>query len=105
MYIPGKIEEMISGYYDEIKITQQALFFFSVITIIPALMIFLTLVIKSRLNRWLNIVIGLLHICIGIVAIIDSTWSFWFFYCILLMLVATLIVIYSLKWPKFDVTN
>jgi uncharacterized membrane protein HdeD (DUF308 family) len=105
MFIPGKIEEMISGYNDEIQITQQALLFFSVVTIIPALMIFLTLVIKSKLNRWLNIVMGLLHICIGIAAIIDSTWSFWFFYCILLMLVATLIVTYSLKWPKYDLTN
>ena len=105
MYVPGKINEMISGFYDEIQITQVTLFFLSAVTIIPALMIFLTLVIKTKVNRWLNLVIGLLHICIGVVAIIDSNWTFWIFYCSLLICVAALIVIYSLKWPKADLTK
>jgi len=105
MYVPGKINEMISGFYDEIRITQVILFALSAVTIIPALMIFLTLSIKAKVNRWLNIVFGMLHICVGVVAIIDSTWAFWTFYCSLLICVAALIVIYSWKWPKADLTN
>lgn len=100
MYIPGKINEMNSGFYDEIQITQLTLLTFSAITIIPALMIFLTLIIKENVNRWLNIIIGLLHIGVGIVAIIDFTWPFWIFYNSLLICVATLIVANAWRWQK-----
>lgn len=99
MYVPGKINEMISGFYGEIQITKVTLFVLSAITIIPALMIFLTFAIKVKVNRWLNIVVGLFHIIVGIVAITSFTWPFWIFYCGLLILAAALIVIYAWKWP------
>ena len=105
MYIPGKINEMNSGFYDEIQITQLTLLTFSAITIIPALMIFLTLIIKENVNRWLNIIIGLLHIGIGIVAIIDFTWPFWIFYNSLLICVATLIFVNAWRWQKDSVNG
>jgi len=105
MYIPGKINEMNSGFYDEIQITQLTLLTFSAITIIPALMIFLTLIIKENVNRWLNIIIGLLHIGVGIVAIIDFTWPFWIFYNSLLICVATLIVVNAWRWQKDSVNG
>ncbi|MES0491767.1 MAG: DUF6326 family protein [Leptospirales bacterium] len=100
MYVPGKINEMISGFYGEIQITQMSLFIFSAITIIPALMIFLTLILKEKVNRWSNLIIGALHIVVGGAAIFDSNWTFWIFYCSLLICVATLIVVYAWRWQQ-----
>lgn len=98
MYIPGKIDEMNSGLYDDITMTDMTLLVISAITLIPAMMIFLTLVIKENINRWLNILLGLFHIAIGIIAIVDFNWPFWIFNCALLIGLATLIVVYSWRW-------
>ncbi|NNF97759.1 MAG: hypothetical protein HKM93_00110 [Desulfobacteraceae bacterium] len=105
MYMPGKINEMISGFYSEIQITQLSLFTLSAVTIIPALMIFLTLIIKERVNRWVNIIMGMLHIGIGIMSIAAYSWTFWIFYCGLLICVAALIVLVAWRWPKTHVTG
>lgn len=100
MYVPGKIQEMLSGIMDGVAITQVSLLVVAFITIIPAFMIFLTLVVSDKANRWLNIILGFLHIAIGVINLIGATWTFYIFYGILLILIAILIVVYAWKWRK-----
>jgi len=100
LYMPGKIQEMMSGVMDGIELTQVSLLVVAIVTIIPTFMIFLSLVLKAKVNRWLNIILGILHIAIGVANLVGATWAYYIFYGISLLLVAILIVVYAWKWPK-----
>ena len=65
-------------------------------------MIFLSLVVSAKVNRWLNIIFGILHIAIGVVNLVGATWTYYIFYGISLLLVAILIVVFAWKWPNDD---
>ena len=99
LYMPEKIETIMSGVMDCILVTQLSLLIIAVVTIIPACMIFLSLVLNAKPNRILNIVLGLCHIGIGIVNLVGSTWYFYILYGVLLILVAILILLTAWTWP------
>lgn len=98
LYIPGEIQDMLSGVMDGIIVTQVSLLVIAIITIIPAFMIFLSLVVSAKVNRLLNIILGILHIAIGVVNLVGATWAYYIFYGISLTLIAILIVVYAWKW-------
>jgi uncharacterized membrane protein HdeD (DUF308 family) len=93
---------MMSGAMDGVEVSQVSLLVVAIITIIPAFMIFLSLVVRANVNRWLNIILGILHIAIGVVNLVGATWAYYIFYGISLTLVAILIVVFAWKWPKND---
>ena len=99
MFIPGVVDDMMSGILEGIPLSPLLLFVFSAITIFPAFMIFLSLLLPAKLNRWLNAIIGLIYMIISVNSLIGHVWAFWIFYCIILTLVTVIIVIYSWKWP------
>ena len=103
LYTPGKIQEMMSGVMDGgvgLIVTQVSLLVAAIIAIIPAFMIFLSLVVKAKANRWLNIILGILHIALGVFNLVGATWAYYIFYGISLTLIAILIVVYAWKWPN-----
>ena len=105
LFMPGVVNDMMKGITEGTQLTQASLLITSIITIIPALMIFLSLIVLPKINRWLNIVVGVLYVGISVYSLIGHTWAFWMFYCTLLFLVAGLIVVYSWKWPKADLND
>ena len=58
----GLIEEVIAGEVSGIEITQVFLFGISVYIAIASVMVFLSLVLRPRVNRWANIVLPILYI-------------------------------------------
>lgn len=59
---PGSLQQMMTGYAGEIKITQSLLFVFAILLEIPIAMIFLSRVLKKSVNRILNIAASLITI-------------------------------------------
>jgi len=104
LYMPGVLNDMMSGISEGMQLSQSTLLGISIISIIPALMIFISLTLTAIVNRWVNIIIGFVYILISITSLIGHAWAFWIFYCTLLTIVAALIVIYSWKWPS-DISN
>ena len=104
LYMPETIQDMMSGLIMDgtMEVTQLSLLVISIITIIPAFMIFLSLVLSAKVNRWLNIIFGILHIVIGVVNLSDATWAYYIFYGISLVVIAILIVVYAWRWPQND---
>ena len=103
LYTPGKIQEMMSGVMDGgvgLIVTQVSLLVAAIIAIIPAFMIFLSLVVKAKANRWLNIILGILHIAIYVFNLVGATWAYYILYGISLTLISILIVVYAWKWPN-----
>ena len=99
LYLPEKIQVIMSGVIDGFEVTQMSLLLIAVVTIIPACMIYLSLILNVKANRLLNIVLGIFHIIIGVVNIVGTTWYFYILYGVLLIIVAILIVLNAWKWP------
>lgn len=99
LLIPGVINDMMNGIIEGTKITGLALLTYSIITIIPAVMIFLSIVLSARINKWFNLIFGIVYFLIGMISLTGHIWPFWIFYCSLLILISTIIIIFSWKWP------
>jgi len=63
-YAPGNLEELISGEIAGIKMTQSMLFGSAILMVIPSVMIFLSLVLRAKANRLVNIILGIIYLVI-----------------------------------------
>lgn len=101
LYAPGKVDSLISG---ENNLSSPTLLLIaSIILAIPSLMIFLSLSLKPNLNKWLNIVFGLMFTLMMLLIAVTSItpwYSFYVFYAILESILTATIVWYAFKWPK-----
>jgi uncharacterized protein DUF6326 len=96
----GLIEDVIAGEVSGIKITQVFLFGVSVYIAIASVMVFLTLVLKPRVNRWTNIVLPTLYIVSIVASVIGDDWAYFYFLSIAESAVLLLIIWYAWTWPK-----
>lgn len=100
LYAPGKVDSLITG---ENNLSSPTLLLIaSIILAIPSLMIFLSLILKPNLNKWLNIVFGLLFtLMMLLIAFLSLTpwYSFYVFYAVLESILTATIVWYAFKWP------
>ena len=101
LYPPDQIQELIHGKtrLDE----PMKLFAASILMTIPSLMIFLSLALKANVNRWLNIIFGVIFTAIMVLIAISSSGSWWTFYIYLAIVESTLtllIVWFAWNWPR-----
>ncbi len=70
--------------------------------IVPSLMPFLALVLPVRLNRWLNIIFGVVYslIMIAVIVAFKGGWYFYIMYGVIEVILTLLIVWYAWTWPK-----
>jgi hypothetical protein len=100
LYVPGTLEEIIAGKMGPFPTTQVSLLLAMTLMMIPGLMIFLSLALKAKWNRWTNIIVGILKIVVVLGAIIGESWAFYIFATIVEVVLLSLIVWYAWKWPK-----
>jgi hypothetical protein len=97
---PGQIQEVISGEISGIKITQVFLLGTSLYIAIASAMVFLSLVLRPRVNRWTNIVLPILFIVSIAASVIGETWAYFIFLSIMEIALLLLIVWYAWTWPR-----
>ena len=56
MFKPGTVEELVGGSLEGIIFTQEFLFSAALLMALPSIMIFLSLTLKAKLNRIVNII-------------------------------------------------
>jgi predicted tellurium resistance membrane protein TerC len=69
----------------------------------PSFMVLLSLTLKARVNRLVNIVVGILHVLVllGTQFVGEGeTWFYWRLYELLEALFLALIIWTAWKWPK-----
>lgn len=101
LYIPGQVESLISG--ENALNSPLKLFIASIILAIPPIMIFLSLVLKPRLNRILNIILGSFFTVMMVSIAINSLTPWYAFYVFLAIIEAilTFIIVWkAFKWPR-----
>ena len=104
LYRPGQMEEVMAGRMGPFPVTQASLLLASILMLIPAVMVFLSLALKPRVGRWVNIILGVLYTAVNIGNLVGETWAFYILYGILEMALTLLIVWYAWKWrnPRAD---
>ena len=101
LYVPKKLEGMIGG--SSLLDNPIKLFAASLLLAIPAVMVFLSIVLRPRINRILNISFGLfftiIMVLIGLFSI--APWgTFYVFLALVESIITSLIVWYAWTWPK-----
>lgn len=101
LYVPKKVEGLIDG--NNLLDNPTKLFFAALLLAIPALMVFLSILLKASLNKWLNIYVGIFFtiIMVFVAASSFSPWrTFYVFLAILESIITSLIVFYAWNWTK-----
>jgi cbb3-type cytochrome oxidase subunit 3 len=98
LFRTGQIEEMISGRMGPFPVTQGSLLSASILMMIPAVMVFLSLTLKPKINRWVNIILGVLYTFVNISNLIGETWVYYIFSGVVEIVFTFLIVGYAWKW-------
>jgi hypothetical protein len=96
----GYINEMIAGKIGPFEVSQGLLAAFGMLMIIPALMVSACLFLKASINKWVNIVAGILYALVNIGNLIGETWAYYWIYGIIELLITVLIIIVAFKWEK-----
>lgn len=102
LYQPGKLQGMIAGRTALGAVSQGALLGMATVMAIPSLMAFLSLVLPSGVNRWLNIILGAAYTVIMILAI-QGSWHFYVFSGLIEIILTALIVWFAWTWPKHPI--
>lgn len=103
---PGTIENTMRLETPMGPATPGLLVIFSVLLIIPTLMIFLSFLLKPLLNKWLNIVLGFLYALISVLIIssqIGNQWyAFYVLYNVVEIFIFATIIWHAWTWPKTE---
>ena len=103
LYVPGALQKMLEGKMGPLgPTTQGVLLGTSLMMAIPSVMVFLSLALKPNLNRWLNIILGVIYTVIILITMWD--WAFYIFLGIVEVVLTALIVWYAWTWPKQEAT-
>ena len=101
LYVPEKVNSLLTG--ENILDSPTKLLIASIVLAIPSIMIALSIILKPKINRILNIVFGTLFTLMMVLIAISSLTSWYRFYvflAILESLITFLIVVYAWKWPR-----
>jgi preprotein translocase subunit Sec61beta len=95
------IEEVLTGEMAGIQITPEFLVAAAILMAIPIFMIFLSLILPAKVNRWVNIILGIFHaVVLGTSLLTGAPWAYYALYMIFEALIIVLIVWHAWKWPK-----
>ncbi|WP_299887415.1 DUF6326 family protein [uncultured Lacinutrix sp.] len=101
LYVPEKVNSLLSGI--NILDSPTKLLIASIVLAIPSVMVALSILLKPKINRWLNIIFGLLFTLMMLLIAVNSLtawYSFYVFLAILESVITSLIVWHAWKWPK-----
>lgn len=98
LFRPGQVEKMLEGFMGPFPATQGSLLIASILMIIPAVMVFLSLTLKAKVNRWVNIIFGVLYTLVNISNLIGETWVYYLLFGVVEIVFTLLIISYAWKW-------
>jgi hypothetical protein len=72
---------------------------------IPALMIFLSVSLSAKVNRWTNIIVATIFIPFTLFNLAGEAWMHMVLAAIVEVALLCLIVHYAWKWPRIEISN
>jgi hypothetical protein len=100
LYDPSVMEHIIAGELGGMQVTPELLLTFTIILLVPLFMSFLSLILKDSLNRWTNIIVGIIFTVLeltGITDVLTNPSAYVIVMFVALVAVPALIVWYAWK--------
>jgi Family of unknown function (DUF6326) len=104
-YMPNKIADIQNGRVFEFDITQGFLLAAFAAMTIPALMIFLSVSLSPKVNRWTNIIVATIFIPFTLFNLAGEAWIHMVFGAGVEVILLCLIIRYAWKWPRIEIFN
>jgi hypothetical protein len=103
LYMPGSINNILAGKVFVFDITQVFLLTGLALTTIPALMIFLSVALSAKVNRWTNIIVAAVYIPYILFNLAGEFWMYLVYGAVVEVVVLLLLIIrYAWKWPRIE---
>ncbi len=102
LYMPGALEEMLAGRVFVFEITQAFLLVVLATVMIPALMIFLSVALPAKVNRWTNIIVATVYIPYTLFNLVGEAWMHMVFGAIVEVALLLLVIWNAWKWPELQ---
>ena len=102
LYMPGKIRDILAGKVFVFDITQVFLLTALASVTIPALMIFLSVALSAKVNRWTNIIVAAVYIPYTLFNLAGEAWMHMVFGAVVEVVLLLLIILYAWKWPRIE---
>ena len=101
-YEPGVLDEIRSGAKNGLAISPQFLLALVVLFAVSLIMAFLSVRLRDRLNRGLNIVVGLIYVAFSLILLLQKleNESVLAVGSVVGTILSALVVWYAYKWPK-----
>ena len=95
----GFIDDVMAGKVAGFQINQLYLAVVAVYITLPSLMVFLSLALRARASRWVNIGLSVVYIVTILASCIGETWAYYFIFSIAECVLLLLIIWYAWRWP------
>lgn len=102
-YRPGTVQGILAGRVWEFQITPLWLITSLLLMTVPILMVFLSVALPARVNRWLNIIVALVYIAVSLGNTLGETWLYLYVGALVEAVLLLLVVWFSWKWPRIEV--
>ena len=104
LFTPFKLKNMLELKGPFGKMTPETLIFYSILLILPTLMIPASILLKSVYSKWLNIIMAVLYAGISLLIIFGSYKEEWLRFFVLYQSVEILVFVLIIRtawyWPK-----
>lgn len=102
LYMTGTLKDMLAGKVFVFEITQSFLLIALVSVTIPALMIFLSVALPAKVNRWANIIVSSIYIPYTLFNLVGEVWIHMIFGAAVEVIILSLIIRYSWNWSRIE---
>jgi hypothetical protein len=102
LFMPGVLKDMLAGKVFVFKITQTFILVALATVTIPAVMIFLSVALPAKVNRWANIIIAAVYIPYTLFNLVGEVWMHMVFGAVVEVVLLYLIIRYAWKWPRIS---
>lgn len=102
LYMPGSLKNILAGKVFVFNISYVFLLIAMIFVAIPTLMIFLSVVLPAKVNRWTNIIVATVFIPYMLFNLAGEAWVHMYFAAALEVVLLCLIIRYAWKWPRIE---
>ncbi|MCA9900337.1 MAG: hypothetical protein KC433_19235 [Anaerolineales bacterium] len=100
LYMPGSIEDILAGKVFTFDISYVFLLIAMIGVTIPVVMIFLSVALPAKGNRWTNIIVATIYIPYMLFNLAGEAWVHMYFAAAVEVILLCLIIRYAWKWPQ-----
>jgi hypothetical protein len=98
--MPGSIKDILAGKVFAFDISYIFLLITMILVTIPTLMIFLSVALPAKVNRWTNIIVATIFIPYMLFNLAGEAWLHMYFAAVVEVILLCLIIGSAWKWPR-----